>query len=133
MNEHFTPGAGISAAALNRLSESAAASHVAAAGFLTMENGREQVARNPRRSARGGVGIDTSCQWKVTVEATAAEDESGSPVPFTVHVGAGLVAWGGGAGASWEGGDIGEIPSGEKRRVVWTTTSPPRALQYDPR
>lgn len=51
MSVRFGKGSRLRASDLNDLSGRAEAAHLGAAGFLAQENGREQVARNPRRSA----------------------------------------------------------------------------------
>jgi len=49
MSAFFVRNTRLRASDLNELSGRAEAAHLGAAGFLTQENGREQVARNPRR------------------------------------------------------------------------------------
>ena len=49
MSAWFGKGSRLRASDLNDLSGRAEAAHLGAAGFLAQENGREQVARNPRR------------------------------------------------------------------------------------
>lgn len=51
MDIHFQRGTRPRAADLNRLAESAGSAHLGSAGFLAVDNGSEQVPRNPRRTA----------------------------------------------------------------------------------
>lgn len=46
----FLPRQHLSAGALNALDDSARSAHLGGPGYLSQENGREQVARNPRRN-----------------------------------------------------------------------------------
>lgn len=50
MDGSFQRGTRVHAADLNRLAESASSAHLGSAGFLAVDNGFEQVPRNPRRA-----------------------------------------------------------------------------------
>lgn len=65
-------------------------------------------------------------QWRIT----AKKGEGGNVV---VHVGAGLVAWGGGITYINNGADLGELAAGASARVVWATDANPVPLVRDPR
>lgn len=125
IGDTFQPRRRLRASQLNELARSADSAHLGAAGFLSQENGLEQVARSPRRATPVAQAAIHGMQWRIT----AKKVEGG----VAVSVGAGLVAWGGGITYINNGADLGELAPGEEARVVWITSAPPIALVNDPR
>lgn len=84
------------------------------------------------RRAGGSGGVSSAHQWKIAAKWDAEAQSA------TVSVAPGIVAWGGGASATWSGNgadesNVGAIPAGESRVVIWYTTAAPRPFKYDPR
>ena len=127
IGDTFQPRRRLRASQLNELARSADSAHLGAAGFLSQENGLEQVARSPRRPGSACSIFVQGMQWRITAKKGAGES-------FVVSVGPGIVAWGAGVNFSHPGEEnLGALSAGQAARIVWVTSAAPLPLVHDPR